>query len=132
MHLRALPILPILLLVASISVTALSVAVSLTSSNISALGAGESAVPKYNFWVTSLSIAVNTNSPNNRITRVTAYVGIDVPGTYLVTVTVNNNPACSASTTASLPGTVGVTLPNDAACDYNSPNAPVRIEVRPP
>jgi len=117
---------------ASVSVTAFSVAVSLTSSGVDRLGAGESNVPKYNFWVTSLSVTVNNNNANNRITGVTAYIGIDVPGTYVVTVTVNDNPSCSASTTASLPDSVTVILPNDPACRYLSPGAPVRIEVRTP
>ncbi|MDJ0274177.1 MAG: hypothetical protein NYU90_03130 [Aigarchaeota archaeon] len=117
---------------ASVSVTALSIAVSLTSSNVDRLGAGGSNVPKYNFWVTSLSVTVNNDNVNNRIRGVTAYIGINVPGTYVVTVSVNDNPSCSASTTASLPGTVTVTLPNVAACNYVSAGAPVRIEVRPP
>lgn len=128
---RAGSVLAMLLLVASLSMTALSVSVSLTSSSVDRLGAGEAAVPKYTFWMTSLSISVNNNALNNRIRSVTASINVDVPGTYVVTVTVNNSPSCSASTTASLPGSVTVNLPNNPACNYAG-NAPVRIEVRPP
>jgi PKD repeat protein len=129
--LRARQFLP-LFLVLLVSSAAYAAALALTSSSVDQLGGGQGNVNRYYVRVLSASITVNSNAFNNQITGGSVTLTSNVPGTYVVTITVTTNAGTSTyTTTATLsttPATITFTI---TPLSYTAPGVTISVRADP-
>jgi PKD repeat protein len=116
-----------------VSSAAYAAALALTSSSVDQLGGGQGNVNRYYVRVLSASITVNNNAFNNQIIGGSVTLTSNIPGTYVVTITVTTNAGTRTYTTttalSTTPATITFTI--TPSLDYTAPGVTISVRADP-